>query len=117
MLAGLVGLTVVVMSLVLWAILSGEAGTQRGLVVRNEVSETVIVSLEDGQTHEIKPREQFTFVLKRENFPQTLTATTLAGALVAEQEFPYDEIASAEFRWDVDRAGFFPTQEIRTVVP
>ena len=81
------------------------------------MAETVVVSLEDGQSARIDSKKQATFVLKREDFPQTVTATASDGEVIAEREFTYAEIADAEFRWDVDRAGFFPTQEIRTVTP
>ena len=117
LLGGLAALTTVVMALLLWAVFGGDTGTQRGLVVRNRVSETVVVTLADGQSARIESQKQTTFVLKRENFPQTMTATTPAGEAIAAKEFTYAEIAGAEFRWDVDRAGFFPTQEIRTVTP
>jgi hypothetical protein len=117
LIAGIIALTIVVISLLAWAVLSDDTGAQRGLVLRNRVSEPVVVTLADGQSARIDSNKQTTFVLRREDFPQTITATTLAGDVIAEREFPYSEIAEAEFRWDVDRAGFFPTQEIRTVTP
>lgn len=117
LIAGLVGLSIAVMALALWATFGGSAGKQRGLVLRNLVSEPVVVKFEDSQQLQIASNTSGTFVLKRENFPQTVTATTLDGELVAEQQFDYSDFASAEFRYDVDRSGFFPTEESRTVTP
>ena len=115
--AGLCVLTAVVLGLVAWAVFAGDAGTQRGLVLRNLVSEAVVVKFEDSQQLEIASNTAGTFVLRREDFPQTVTAVTLDGVIVAEQEFEYGEFAEAEFRYDVDRSGFFPTQESRTETP
>jgi hypothetical protein len=114
---GLTLFTAVILSLVVWARFGGDAGTQRGLVLRNQVSETIVVSFEDGQRATIESNTAGTFVLKREDFPQTVTATTVDGDVIAEREFEYSEFADNEFRWDVDRAGFFPTEESRTVTP
>jgi hypothetical protein len=117
LIAGLLGLSIAVMALALWATFGGTAGKQRGLVLRNLVSEPVVVKFEDSQQLQIASNAPGTFVLDRENFPQTVTAVTLKGEIVAEQEFEYSDFAEAEFRYDVDRAGFFPTSESRTVTP
>jgi hypothetical protein len=117
LIAGLLGLTAIVLALVAWAVFAGDAGTQRGLVLRNQVSEPVVVKFEDSQQLEIQPNTAGTFVLRREDFPQTVTVVTRQGAVVAEREFEYSDFADAEFRFDVDRSGFFPTEESRTVTP
>jgi hypothetical protein len=117
LIAGLVALTAVVLGLVAWAVFAGDAGQQRGLVLRNQVSEAVVVEFEDGQSLRIASGTAGTFVLRREDFPQTVSARTAGGDLVAEREFQYGEFADHEFRWDIDRAGFFPTEESRTVTP
>lgn len=117
LLFGLGAFTIVVGALLAWAVFGGETGRTRGWVIRNQVSETVTLSLEDGQSAEVETRRQTTFVLEREDFPQRVVARTLAGDVVADRVFTYAEIAAEEFRWDLDRAGFFPTQVVRTVVP
>lgn len=117
LIGGIVALTAVVMGLLAWAVFGGETGRQRGLVVRNQISEPVTISLEDGQSAEVATGRQTTFVLEREDFPQFLTATDISGVVVVEQDVSYAELAEAEFRIDVDRAGVHPTQVIRTVVP
>jgi len=114
---GLAAFTAVILALLLWAVFGGDAGTQRGLVLRNLVDEPVVVSFEDGQRMEIPSNTAATFVLKRQDFPQTVTVTDADGAVIVEREFEYAELAEHEFRWDVDRAGFFPTADVRTVVP
>lgn len=117
LLVGLFALFCAVCAVGLWAALGGVAGTQRGFVIRNLVSEPVVIAFADGQSNILDSNRQATFVLKRERFPQTITASNAAGDVIAEKHFEYSEIADAEFRWDVDRVGFFPTQEPRTPLP
>jgi hypothetical protein len=121
LLGGLLLLTVAVMGLLLWAILSGEAGQQRGLVIRNTTSGAITVAFADGQSKRISDACESTcsgtFVIRREDFPQNVTVTDADGAVILERPVSYDELAEAEFRVDVDRSGLFPTQEIRTITP
>lgn len=117
LIGGIVALTIVILGLLAWAVFSGDTGRQRGLVVRNQISETVTVALDDGQSERLGTGRQATFVLEREDFPQALTATSENGDVVISQLVTYEELSEAEFRVDVDRAGVFPTQVIRTVVP
>ena len=77
-----------------------------------------MATFEDGQSDEITSEVAGTFVLRRDDFPQTITVTSAAtGEVIAERVFEYSEFSEHEFRWDVDRAGFFPTEESRTVTP
>lgn len=117
LLLGLLALLMAVSAVGLWARFGGTAGQQRGFVIRNLVSEAVVITFEDGQRQELPSNRQGTFILKREDFPQTVSARTTRGAIVAERRFEYSEIADAEYRFDVDRKGFFPTQEPRTITP
>jgi len=114
---GLLALLAAVSAVGLWARFGGEAGQQRGFVIRNLVSEPVVISFEDGQSQELASNRQGTFVLKRERFPQTVTARSLTGEVITERRIEFSEIADAEYRFDVDRNGFFPTEEPRTVTP
>ena len=110
---GLVALAAVVLGLVGWARWCGEAATQRGLVIRNEVAADIVVTLDDGQSARLAENRQHTFVVRREEFPQTVRAVDTAGAVIAERELEYDWIADAEFRISVDRGGFFHTDLLR----
>jgi hypothetical protein len=115
---GLGAFMIFVIGMMAWLVLASEAGDQRGLVLRNQTSEAVVATFEDGQSGEIPSGVAGTFVLRREDFPQTITVTSVAtGEVIAEREFQYSEFSDHEFRWDVDRAGFFPTEESRTVTP
>jgi hypothetical protein len=117
LIAALLALLAVVFAVLLWAFYGGQAGQQRGFIIRNLVSEPVVITFQDGQRQRLESNRQGTFVLKREDFPQTVTARTETGALVAERRFEYGEVAGAEFRFDVDRNGFFATREPRTITP
>lgn len=115
---GLAAFTVFVLGLLAWLVFGSSAGEQRGLVLRNQTSEAVVATFEDGQSGEIAAGVAGTFVLRREDFPQRITVTSAAtGRVIAERDFEYAEFSEHEFRWDVDRAGFFPTEESRTVTP
>ena len=118
LLIGLSAFVIFVLGMLAWLVFASDAGDQRGLVLRNQVSEEIVAAFEDGQSVRIASETAGTFVLRREDFPQRLTVTSAAtGEVVAEREFEYAEFSEHEFRWDVDRAGFFPTEESRTVTP
>lgn len=118
LLIGLGAFVIFVLGMLAWLVFASDAGDQRGLVLRNQVTEDVLVTFDDGQTLEIASGTAGTFVLDRDDFPQTLTVTAAAtGDVIAERKFQYSEFAAYEFRWDIDRAGFFPTEESRTVTP
>ncbi len=125
LLGALVVITVVVLSVVLWAQLSGSAGTQRGLVITNKSAQTAVVALDDGQSHTLLADHQATFVVKRESLPTTaaagatpgpvlhVVATSIDGRVIAEKLFPYHDLSDAEFRVSFDVNGFYHTQELR----
>ena len=118
LLVGLGAFVIFVLGMLAWLVFASDAGDQRGLVLRNQVSEDVVAAFEDGQSVEIASGTAGTFVLRREDFPQGLTVTSVAtGEEIAARVFEYAEFSEHEFRWDVDRAGFFPTEESRTVTP
>ena len=109
---------VVVMGVLLWASLSGQAGSQRGLVIHNELTETVLVAVA-RQEAQLAPGEQTTFVVKREQFPsdifvtQVTTHSEASGQLVFNETWEYSELAEAEFRLSIDENGVYRTTDYR----
>jgi hypothetical protein len=123
LIGALIAFSVAVLGVLYWAQFTGRAGSQRGLVIHNELSGTATVSIA-GQTKTITPDDQETFVVKREQFPATIdwaarsasssTATSYAG----QEEVTYDFIAEAEFRISIDENGVYKTTDYRdTPVP
>lgn len=125
LLGALVLITVVVLSVVLWAQLSGSAGVQRGLVITNKAGQTAIVALNNGQSHTLLADHQATFVVKRDELPTAaatgatpepalhVVAKGIDGTTIAEKVFAYHELSEAEFRISFDVNGFYYTQEVR----
>lgn len=114
---GLLALLAVVGAVVAWAVWGGEAGTQRGMVIRNEIPERVTIALEDGRTATLDKDRQQTFVVRRDEFPLTVQALDAAGAVITERELEYDFVADADFRISVDRRGFYATELLREPAP
>jgi hypothetical protein len=118
LIGGLFVFAVLVVGLVAWALFGGAAGKQRGFIVRSELNEPVTLRFEDGRSALLRPDDrQETFIIKREEFPQTLRAFDADGLLIADFDFEYSELAEAEFRISVDRNGFYPTTDVRTPAP
>ena len=118
LLIALVMFSVAVLSVLYWAQFTGRAGSQRGLVIRNEANETFAVSIEHVQTQTIYAKNQETFVVKRSQFPALLTWWGEDGAERGRRELDYAYIADAEFRLSIDENGVYHTQETRdTPVP
>ena len=104
----------VVVAIASWAAFSGDAGSQRGLVIHTEIPQDVVVAFEDGQRATLgSARNEATFVVRREDFPGTVTVSDASGELLLERRFEYSEFAEADFRLSVDRNGFYPTTELR----
>jgi hypothetical protein len=118
--AALVVFAAIVLSIAGWAAISGNAGSQRGLVIHSEIPTDVTVRLEDGQSAFLGPNgdREHAFVVRREDYPSTISVFDAAGELLFEREFEYSYFADAEFRISIDRNGFYPTTELRdTPVP
>jgi hypothetical protein len=116
--AALAFFTLIVIAVLAWAFLGGQAGEQRGMVVTSEIREPITIELEDGRSARIPAfGRQQTFVIQREDFPQRLRAIDDDGNVIVEQTLTYDEVASEKFRISVDRNGFYPTNTIRTPAP
>ena len=118
LLVALVTFAVVVLGLIAWASASGTAGSQRGLIIFNNVPRDVIITFESGQRGVIGPdQRQLAFVIKREQFPQTLRASTPDGRPLFERRYEYADLVDAEFRISIDDRGFYPTTELRDPTP
>jgi hypothetical protein len=118
LLAALSSFAIVVMGVLAWAGLSGNAGSQRGLVVFSELDDVVVVTAADGETRVITPDDEAYFVVKVEQYPGMMRAETRDGVVVAEELFEYEDFAEAGFRISIDERGFYPTASYRdTPVP
>lgn len=103
-----------VLAIAAWAAFSGDAGSQRGLVIHTEIPQDIVVAFEDGQRATLgSARDEATFVVRREDFPGTVTVSDTSGEVILERRFEYSEFADADFRLSVDRNGFYPTTELR----
>jgi hypothetical protein len=103
----------IVLGIAAWAALGDDAGTQRGLVIRNQTVVTADVTLADGQSARIDSEDNGTFVARREDYPSVIRVESVDGVVLLEQELTYDFIARAEFRVSFDENGFFPTTVVR----
>jgi hypothetical protein len=117
--AALLAFAIAVLGVVAWARLSGEAGSQRGLVVYNELPVAIEVTLA-GQTQRITPDDEETFVVKREQFPARIRWSWGGGEeTVADgADLEYQDLVDAEFRVSIDARGVYKTSSYRdTPVP
>lgn len=104
---------VVVLGMLAWAQFSGNAGSQRGLVIFSELDRDIVVTFESGGSGRITPDDERIFVVRRGDFPSSVRVTDADGALVAERRFEYEDFAEAEFRLSIDERGFYPTATYR----
>lgn len=123
LIGGMLALTAVVMGVLAWAGLSGRAGSQRGLVIHNDLTNTIRVAAA-GQEAVIAPGYEWTFVVKREQFPAQIyvfeneTHPEAAWRQVFNEFYEYEDLADAEFRLSVDEQGIHKTSTYRdTAVP
>ncbi len=118
LLGALATFAAVVMGVLLWASLSGQAGSQRGLVIHNGLSQAVLVAVARQEVR-IDPGHEATFVVKPEQFPsdifvtQTTTDPEAFGRLVFNERWAYDDLADAEFRLSIDENGIYRTTDYR----
>ena len=114
LLGALATFAAVVMGVLLWASLSGQAGAQRGLVIHNELAITVAVEVA-GETVGIEPGHEETFVVKRSQFPAEIRVITSegAGSVVFTETLEYRDLVEAEFRLSIDQNGIYRTTDYR----
>ena len=118
LLSALATFAAVVVGVLLWASLSGQAGAQRGLVIHNGLAVGVLVAVA-GREVRIEPGREATFVVKPGQFPsdifvmQTTTDPEAFGRLVFNERWEYDDLAAAEFRLSIDENGIYRTTDYR----
>lgn len=118
LLAALSSFAIVVLGVLAWAGLSGNAGSQRGLVVFSELDDPVVVTMANGDSNVITPDDEAYFVVKVEQYPAIVKAESREGVVLAEKLFEYEDFAKAGFRLSIDERGFYATATYRdTPVP
>ena len=124
LLGALVLFSVAVLSVLYWAQFTGRAGSQRGLVIHNDLEIPVDVAVGRLATLRLNPGHEQTFVVKRDQFPADISVTTITSAVdpavqpMFVDTFDYRELADAEFRLSIDEQGIHPTTAYRdTPVP
>jgi hypothetical protein len=97
----------------------GAVQRHRRLAARLVVSDLQIaVAVEfdgTGQSADLSPGREHTFVVRREQFPATFRVINPegAGSVVFEHRFTYEELVDAEFRISIDAEGFHRTTDLR----
>jgi hypothetical protein len=121
LIGALVTFSVVILSVLYWAQFTGRAGTQRGLVIHNDLQQTIEVRLADLPAREIEGGNEVTFVIKRDQFPTEIQvqlgrSSSTVESIISELDYRY--VADAEFRLSIDEQGIHPTATYRdTPVP
>lgn len=110
---GVLGLLAFVLSIAAWAAFSGDAGSQRGLVVRNVTALTTTVTFADGSRARIDRDDEATFVVRTGEFPSVVRVDAIDGTPLLERQLEWEFLAEAEFRISYDENGFFPTIVVR----
>jgi hypothetical protein len=121
LLAALVAISAAVLSVLYWAQFTGRAGTQRGLVIHNDLNYAIRLEVFDSQrqvrvVESILPDDEHTFVVKRDEFPVAFHWGTYEGTTFSATSSPlitYREVADAEFRLSIDEQGLHPTATYR----
>jgi hypothetical protein len=111
---GIAGFLAAILAIAAWAAFSGDAGSQRGVVIRNVTAVTTVVTLADGRSARIERDDETTFVVRREEFPSVIRVETEDGEPMLDQRVTWDFLVDAEFRVSYDENGFFPTQIVRS---
>jgi hypothetical protein len=118
LIGALVAFSVAILSVLYWAQFTGRAGSQRGLVIHNDLAVDLVVEVEGVRRHEISAGDEQTFVVKREHFPAHIIWSRAGSDGHAQQLFEYRDVADAEFRLSIDEQGLHPTTAYRdTPVP
>jgi len=114
LLGALATFAAVVMGVLLWASLSGKAGSQRGLVIHNERPYDLVVSIEGRPDRQIVTAgHEETFVVKRDQFPAHIMWSVRGSDGHDSELFQYSDLADAEFRLSIDGNGIHRTTDYR----
>jgi hypothetical protein len=118
LLGALVVFSIAILSVLYWAQFTGRAGSQRGLVIHNDLSQDLVVEVVGVRRLDIRAGEEETFVLKREQFPTEIIWSQAGSGVHDAQSFEYVDVTDAEFRLSIDEQGIHPTTSYRdTPVP
>ncbi len=117
LLGALVALSTMVLGVLFWAQFTGRAGSQRGLVIHNDLASDLQVEVEGLPRLVIAGGEEQTFVVTREQFPAFITWGLAGGDNLSQQDFEYRDITDAEFRLSIDEQGIHPTTAYRDTPP
>lgn len=87
----------------------GGSGKQRGLVVRDEAGQAVVVRFERGPELRLENRTEQTIGAKRQDYPQQLRVTDASGALLWERQIAFSDLTDNTFRLVIGPTGIIPT--------
>jgi hypothetical protein len=111
--AGIATFLAVVLTITLYFYAIGDAGKQRGFIIRNTLPDDLQVTIA-GQTATVGPaKREHTFVLDRADFPSIVRAAYVDGRVLVEREIAYEEITEADYRMSIDAKGIYPTGLLR----
>jgi hypothetical protein len=112
--AALATFAAVVMGVLLWASLSGQAGAQRGLVIHNELQVDLVVSIEGSSDQQVVAAgHEETFVVRREQFPARIIWSLRSRDGRDSELYQYRDLVAAEFRLSIDVNGIYSTTDYR----
>jgi hypothetical protein len=113
LLGALAVFSIAILSVLYWAQFTGRAGSQRGLVIHNDLQIDLQVEVEGLPRVVVGGGEETTFVVERDQFPAYITWGPASGDNLSQQDFEYRDITDAEFRLSIDEQGIHPTASYR----
>jgi len=87
----------------------GGSGKTRGLVVRDESGQAVVVRFERGPELRLDNRTEQTIGARREEYPQRLRVTDAGGSLLWERQLSFSDLSENSFRLIIGPTGLIPT--------
>ncbi|HEX5480576.1 MAG TPA: hypothetical protein VFY79_12730 [Dehalococcoidia bacterium] len=107
--AAIAAMFVGTVAVVLGVLAFGGGGKQRGLVVRNESGQPVVVRFEHGTSLSLTQSEERTIGAKRGDYPQALTVSNQAGKRLWERQLTFQDLSDNSFRLVIGATGIIPT--------
>ena len=96
-------------AVVLGVLAFGGGGKQRGLVVRNESGQPVVVRFEQGTSLSLGQSEERTIGAKRGEYPQMLTVSDASGKQLWQRQLTFQDLSDNSFRLVIGATGIIPT--------
>jgi hypothetical protein len=87
----------------------GGSGKTRGLVVRDESGQAVVVRFERGPELHLENRTEQTIGARRQEYPQQLRVSDTSGSLLWEREVSFSDLSANSFRLIIGPTGLIPT--------